>query len=60
MTLITKQQIDTLYRKVGLNPQESGVVSNRLNKGTLNNKLNTTSLNSSSPNWNLKSTNRFF
>lgn len=31
MTLITKKQIDSLYKKVGLNPNKSYTVSDRLN-----------------------------
>lgn len=38
--LIEKKDIDSLYKKVGLNPTKNFEVSSILNTGTLNNKLN--------------------
>ncbi|HDV0856419.1 hypothetical protein NMU00_02770 [Enterococcus faecalis] len=46
MNLITKDQIDSLYRKVNVDPNKNHSVSSFLNTGTMENKLNSSSLNS--------------
>lgn len=39
MSTITIEQINSLYKKVGLDPHKKEIVGNKLNVGTLNNSL---------------------
>lgn len=42
--IIKREEIDDLYKRVGLNPQQERRISTNLNRGTLNFKLKKTIL----------------